>query len=172
MKTGLLFLSMNSWLIANDTYLLLMRPDNSIRLICNHCTFNSPDELIIHFFPPRAQEYKTKARVFRRLTEGTNLRSTGTVYVSLLLHQMIKKNFRASYQELCGHFTSNPLVNFYSVWTGFELANLLNISPFCLIPWSQVLTPFKQTWDQESMRWNSVLSDLKRAMPPNLRSPK
>lgn len=30
MKTALLFLSMNSWLIANDTFLLLMRPDNPL----------------------------------------------------------------------------------------------------------------------------------------------
>lgn len=69
--------------------------------------------LSLIFFPPRAQEYNTKAGVFRRLTEVTNLRSTGMV--SLLLDQMITKNIRAAYQELCGHFTSNPLVNFYSV---------------------------------------------------------
>lgn len=28
---------MNNWLIANDTFLLLMKPDNSIRLIYNNC---------------------------------------------------------------------------------------------------------------------------------------
>lgn len=59
MKTALLFLSMNSWLIASDTFLLFMRPDNSIRLICNKHTLIHI--MSLSFLFSRAKESKTNA---------------------------------------------------------------------------------------------------------------
>lgn len=56
-----------------------------------------------------------EARVFRRLNEGTNLRSRGTICVSLLLDQMMKMVGLLIYQESFCQFSSNTLVNFYSV---------------------------------------------------------
>lgn len=93
MKTALLFLSMNNWLIANDIPIInetwQFHQTNMQQL-----SFNSLDELITHFFH-ELRSTKWKQEIFGRWNEGTTLRSRKIVYVSLVLNQMIKKNVMA-----------------------------------------------------------------------------